>query len=100
MSVRYSAASRRVQRVFQKMRLLIIGSGGREHALIWALRRNATQQLEIYCAPGNAGIAEIAESVTISVGDIEALTSFADKRRIDLSIVGPEAPLAAGIVDE
>jgi phosphoribosylamine--glycine ligase len=82
------------------MRLLIIGSGGREHALIWALRRNATQPLEISCAPGNAGIAEIADCVPISVSDISALTSFAEKKQFDLSIVGPEAPLAAGIVDE
>ena len=82
------------------MRLLIIGSGGREHALIWALRRNATQPLEIYCAPGNAGIAEIAECVPISIGDIPTLTSFAEKKLFDLSVVGPEAPLAAGIVDE
>jgi len=82
------------------MRLLIIGSGGREHALIWALRRNATRPLEISCTPGNGGIAEIAECVPVNVGDISALTSFAEKKRIDLSIVGPEAPLAAGIVDE
>src|SRR6266481_4708857 len=82
------------------MRLLIIGSGGREHALTWALRRNATQPLEIYCAPGNAGVAEIAECVPISIGDIPTLTSFAEKKLFDLSVVGPEAPLAAGIVDE
>src|SRR5258708_4316632 len=100
MSVRYSAASRRVQRVFQKMRILVIGSGGREHALIWALRKNATQPLELICAPGNAGIAELAECVPISVNDIPALISLAEQTRIDLSIVGPEAPLAAGIVDE
>src|SRR5260221_4979794 len=82
------------------MRLLIIGSGGREHAMIWALRRNATRPLEIFCAPGNAGIAEIAECVPISVNDIAALAAFSEKTRIDLIIVGPEAPLAAGIVDE
>ena len=78
----------------------MIGSGGREHALIWALRRNASQSLEIFCAPGNAGIAEMAECIPISVDDIAALTSFSDRTRIDLNIVGPEAPLAAGIVDE
>ena len=82
------------------MRILVIGSGGREHALIWALRKNATQPLELICAPGNAGIAELAECVPISVNDIPALISLAEQTRIDLSIVGPEAPLAAGIVDE
>jgi len=82
------------------MRILVIGSGGREHALIWALRRNATQPLELFCARGNAGIAELAECVPISVNDIRALISFSEQTRIDLSIVGPEAPLAAGIVDE
>src|SRR5882672_5793148 len=82
------------------MKILVIGSGGREHALIWALRRNATQPLELFCAPGNAGIAELAECVSISVNDIPALISFSKQTRIDLSIIGPEAPLAAGIVDE
>lgn len=82
------------------MRILVIGSGGREHALIWALRRTASQPLEIFCAPGNAGIAELAECVPISVNDIPALISLAEERRIDLNVVGPEAPLAAGIVDE
>lgn len=82
------------------MRILVIGSGGREHALIWALRRNANQPLEIFCAPGNAGIAEIAECLPISVSDLSALRAFAHERQIDLTIVGPEAPLAAGIVDQ
>jgi phosphoribosylamine--glycine ligase len=82
------------------MRILVVGSGGREHALIWALRKNATQPLELFCAPGNAGIAELAECVPIGVNDIPALISFAEQTRIDLNVVGPEAPLAAGIVDE
>src|SRR5205823_6227991 len=82
------------------MRILVIGSGGREHALIWALRRNATQPLELFCAPGNAGIAQLAECVPIGVNDIAALLSLSEEARIDLNIVGPEAPLAAGIVDE
>jgi phosphoribosylamine--glycine ligase len=84
----------------KKMKILVIGSGGREHALIWALRRTATQPLELFCAPGNAGIAELAECVPISINDIRALIFFSEQTRIDLSIVGPEAPLAAGIVDE
>jgi phosphoribosylamine--glycine ligase len=82
------------------MRILVIGSGGREHALVWALRRNAKQPLELFCAPGNAGIAAIAECVPIGVNDIPHLLSFSSKEQIDLNIVGPEAPLAAGIVDE
>src|SRR2546427_4198188 len=82
------------------MRILVVGSGGREHALIWALRRNATQPLELFCAPGNAGIAELAKCIPIGVNDIPALTSFSEQTPIDLNIVGPEAPLAAGIVDE
>jgi phosphoribosylamine--glycine ligase len=81
------------------MKILVIGSGGREHALIWALRRNTNQQLEIFCAPGNAGIAEISECVPISASELSVLSDFAHERRIDLTIVGPEAPLAAGIVD-
>jgi phosphoribosylamine--glycine ligase len=82
------------------MRILVIGSGGREHALIWALRRTARQPLDLFCAPGNAGIAQLAECVPIPVNNIAALLSFAEEARIDLNIVGPEAPLAAGIVDE
>jgi phosphoribosylamine--glycine ligase len=77
-----------------------MGSGGREHALLWALRRNAEQPLELFCAPGNAGIAAIAECVPISVNNIHELLSFSTKKQIDLNVVGPEAPLAAGIVDE
>ena len=82
------------------MRILVIGSGGREHALIWALRRTATQSLELFCAPGNAGIAQMAECIPTGVNDIAALASFSEASGIDLNIVGPEAPLAAGIVDE
>lgn len=77
-----------------------MGSGGREHALLWALRRNAKQPLKLFCAPGNAGIAEVAECVPINVNDIHELLSFSSNEQIDLNIVGPEAPLAAGIVDE
>src|SRR6266550_2191532 len=82
------------------MRILVVGSGGREHALVWALRRNATQPLELFCAPGNAGIAELAKCIPIGVNDIPALISFSEQTPIDLIMVGPEAPLAAGIVDE
>jgi len=82
------------------MRILVIGSGGREHALIWALRRNAARPLELFCAPGNAGIAQVAECASVSTEDIAGLAAFAEDSKIDLTMVGPEAPLAAGIVDE
>ena len=82
------------------MRILVIGSGGREHALVWALRKTTTRPLEVFCAPGNAGIAQLAECVAISVDDFAGLAAFAEESAIDLNIVGPEAPLAAGIVDE
>ena len=81
------------------MKILVIGSGGREHALCWALRNTSPRPLELFCAPGNAGIAEIAECAPISVSDNEALASFAEQSKIDLTMVGPEGPLAAGIVD-
>lgn len=81
------------------MRILVIGSGGREHALCWALRNTRTSPLELFCAPGNAGISQIAQCVPLSVNDNEALVSFAAEAEIDLTMVGPEAPLAAGVVD-
>lgn len=82
------------------MRILVIGGGGREHALIWALRKTTTRQLQVFCAPGNAGIAQIAECVPIGVDDLAGLAAYSKESGIDLNIVGPEAPLAAGIVDE
>lgn len=82
------------------MKVLVIGSGGREHALVWTLRRTATGTLDLYCAPGNAGIADLAQCVPIAVDDHDALAAFVKAEAIDLTIVGPEAPLAAGIVDK
>lgn len=82
------------------MKILIIGSGGREHAILWALEKTARQPPELYCAPGNAGIAQIARCIAIPATDIAALAAFATTEKIDLTFVGPEAPLAAGIVDE
>src|SRR6266704_1782507 len=82
------------------MRILIVGSGGREHALVWALRKNATKPSELFCAPGNAGIAQVAARVRVKANNVAALAKFAEESRIDLTVVGPEAPLAAGIVDE
>ena len=81
------------------MRILVIGGGGREHALIWALRKTTTRPLEVFCAPGNAGIAQTAECVPIGVDDLSGLAEYSRESGIDLNIVGPEGPLAAGIVD-
>src|SRR5881227_1186854 len=80
------------------MKILIIGSGGREHALAWKLRQSPHAE-RIFCAPGNGGTWEIAENVAIPASDLEALVRFAKENRIDLTVVGPDDPLAAGIVD-
>jgi len=82
------------------MKALVIGSGGREHAIAWALKRTATSPLDLYCAPGNGGISELAQCVSISASDHKSLLEFAETNGIDLTIVGPEGPLAEGIVDE
>ena len=80
--------------------MLVIGSGGREHAILWALRRTSRAPLDLYCAPGNGGISELAECVPISPSDHAALAEFVVANSIDLTVVGPEAPLAEGIVDK
>ena len=80
-------------------RLLIIGSGGREHAIAWAIKNTSSKPVEIFCAPGNAGIAQVAQLVDLAAGDHANLASFAQAEGIDLTFVGPEAPLAAGLVD-
>ncbi len=80
------------------MKVLIIGSGGREHALAWKIRQSPFLS-KLYAAPGNAGIAEIAECVPLAAEDIDGLLRFAAEKEIDLTLVGPEAPLARGIVD-
>lgn len=82
------------------MNLLVIGPGGREHALIWALKHTSALPLKLYCAPGNAGIAQLAECVDIPASNHSALIDFVRAQAIDLTIVGPEAPLANGIVGE
>jgi len=79
-------------------KVLVIGSGGREHAIVYALSRS-TQVGHIFCAPGNAGISELAECVAIADTDVPALLAFAQAEQIDLCVVGPEASLAAGVVD-
>lgn len=81
------------------MRVLLIGSGGREHALAWKLSASPSLT-KLYCAPGNPGIATIAELVDIGVDDHQALIAFAKDKKIDLVVVGPEAPLVAGLSDE
>ena len=80
------------------MRVLIVGGGGREHALAWKIAQSPRVS-KLYCAPGNAGIAQVAECVDIPADEVQALLRFAQRERIDLTVVGPEAPLVAGIVD-
>ncbi|MCS7222976.1 MAG: phosphoribosylamine--glycine ligase [Armatimonadetes bacterium] len=80
------------------MKVLVVGGGGREHALVWKLRESP-RVTQIFCAPGNAGIGRIAQRVPVSADDLPRLVAFAKNQRIDLTIVGPEAPLCAGIVD-
>jgi len=80
-------------------RVLIVGSGGREHAIVWAIQNTAVAPVEIFCAPGNAGIGQIAQVINISADDQFGLASFVEANKIDLTFVGPEAPLAAGMVD-
>lgn len=82
------------------MKILIIGSGGREHALVWALQKTSDRPMKIFCLPGNAGIAQRAECVDVAANDIAGLATVAEQKGIDLTVVGPEAALAAGIVDE
>ena len=80
------------------MKLLIVGSGGREHALAWKLQQSSAVE-RIFCAPGNAGTEETGENVAIKASDLSGLARFAKDNRIDLTVVGPDDPLAAGIVD-
>ncbi|HBC89154.1 MAG TPA: phosphoribosylamine--glycine ligase [Lentisphaeria bacterium] len=80
------------------MRILVIGSGGREHAICWKLVQSPKTE-KVYCAPGNAGIANVAECLDIAATDIDKLLKFAKEKYINLTVVGPEAPLCDGIVD-
>ena len=81
------------------MKILVVGSGGREHAMVWKLAQSPRQPA-LYCAPGNAGIASLAKCIPIKPDDIAGLKDFAIREKIDLTVIGPEAPLALGIVDE
>ena len=81
------------------MKVLVVGGGGREHALVWKVSQSP-KVTKIYAAPGNAGIAQLAECLPIKADDIAGLVSFATTEKVDLTIVGPEGPLSQGIVDE
>jgi len=80
-------------------KILVIGSGGREHATVWALRKTSQEPVQLFCIPGNAGIAEVAQTVSLGGIDHAALADFVESQQIDLTFVGPEAPLVSGIVD-
>ncbi|WP_130861196.1 phosphoribosylamine--glycine ligase [Bacilliculturomica massiliensis] len=81
------------------MKILIVGNGGREHAIAWKLAQSPRVE-KLWCAPGNAGIAQVAECVKIGAEDIEALCAFAAEKEVDMAVIGPEVPLAMGVVDE
>lgn len=81
------------------MKILVVGSGGREHALVWKIQQSKKVE-KVFCAPGNAGISKLAESVSIDATDVQKLVEFAKAEQIDLTVVGPESSLVAGIVDE
>ena len=80
------------------MKVLVVGGGGREHALVWKIAQSPKVE-KVYCAPGNAGIARLAECVDIPAEDIDRLFVFASGKKIDLTVAGPDDSLAAGIVD-
>ena len=80
------------------MKVLVVGSGGREHALCWAIAKSKKLQ-KLFCAPGNGGIAQVSECVDISAEDISGIVNFAKSEKIGLVVVGPEAPLVAGMAD-
>ena len=81
------------------MKILVVGSGGREHAIVWKLSQSPRKPT-LYCAPGNAGVESLATCVPIDANDLAGLKAFVQSEQIDLTVVGPEAPLALGIVDE
>src|SRR5271166_6884521 len=81
------------------MKILVIGSGGREHALVWKLRQSPRAG-KIYCAPGNGGIAEEAECLPVDVKSLDSMVELANRLKPDLTVIGPELPLMLGVVDE
>ena len=80
------------------MNVLVVGSGGREHALCWKIRESKLVD-KLFCAPGNAGISQVAECVALGVDKLEELADFALANKVELTVIGPEAPLCDGIVD-
>ena len=80
------------------MQVLVIGGGGREHTLVWKLAQSK-KVTKLYAAPGNPGMKDLAECVDLDIADLDGLADWAEKHAIDLTVVGPEAPLVAGIVD-
>ena len=80
------------------MRVLVVGGGGREHALVHSFAQSTLAE-RIFCAPGNPGTAQIADNIGVSTEDLPALLDFASREQVDLTVVGPEAPLVAGICD-
>ena len=80
------------------MKVLIVGSGGREHVIAWKAAQSARVD-KIYCAPGNAGISEVAECVPIGAMEFDRLADFAEEKKIDLTVIGMDDPLVGGIVD-
>src|SRR5580658_7932069 len=97
--LRSSPTARDSAKAFRLMNILLLGSGGREHALAWKIAASPLTD-RLYCAPGNAGIAQEAECVALDVTNHAAVIAFCRKSKIELVVVGPEAPLCAGIVDD
>ena len=95
---RRRARARRVPERPEVVRLLVVGGGGREHALCWALRRE-NPDADLYCAPGNPGTAELATNLPIAADDLDRIADAADMHGIDLTVIGPEVPLARGLAD-
>src|SRR5579864_3160128 len=81
------------------MKVLVLGSGGREHALVWTLKKSSRIS-QLYCAPGNGGIAEDAECLPADLKNLESIVALASRLQPDLTLVGPELPLTLGVVDE
>src|SRR5262245_57616491 len=80
------------------MRVLLIGGGGREHALAWKMRQSPRLR-KLWCAPGNAGTAEIAENIALDASDSATVVAFCQAQNVDLTVIGPEDPLCAGLAD-
>src|ERR1700728_906788 len=81
------------------MKVLVLGSGGREHALVWKLKQSSRIS-QLYCAPGNGGIAEEAECLPVDLKNVESMIELGEQLKPDLTVVGPELPLTLGVVDE